>query len=127
MKNYFRFALYVLVSFLTVSLTSCSGSDDEVGGSGALVGRWYHVRDVFDDGDVEECGDKNCYWDITSEKIICHDIGDVFYDKPVAYEYDGKWLTIGGFPLYEVKKLTSSELILFIDASYMTQTIYFKK
>lgn len=143
MKKSFYSWLFCLVMacLMPLCFVSCSSDDDseELSSSSALVGKWYHVKDVFDytnlgelteitgDGEVEECGSKDCYWTFTEDKCTIHDVDDLMNNRTFTYTYEGKKLYIEGVEHSTVKKLTSSELILFTDMGYMTQTMYFKR
>lgn len=133
----------VMPCIMPLCFVSCSSTDDdnpvEELSSSALVGKWYHVKDVFDytnlgelsqivgDGDVDECGSKDCYWIFTEDKCTIHDAEDLMNNKTFNYSFDGKKLYFGGVEHSTLKKLTSTELVLFLDMGYMTQTNYYRK
>ena len=60
-----------------------------------------------------EYGD-GAYWEFTPAKLTVHDSTDLANGKPINYTYNEstKTLSISGFNIYKVTKLTSSEMTL---------------
>ncbi len=117
-----------------LSLAACGGDDDndepQSGSKSEIVGTWdvdktttmYYTSipeaaDYYNREEVEY-GDGS-YWVFTSSKLTIYDSNDVADGSAVKYTYNKSKgeLTIAGALTYKVKKLTASDLTLYLDSS----------
>jgi len=115
MNKVYSTLMMLALMVAALSFSACSGDDDDDGemNTSALIGTWDFVYQKYtDDYGVEEIEYDLGYWVFTKTTVTIHDKDDYLDGETINYSFDGKKLSVSGYPVWTVVTLTNTTMVL---------------